>query len=479
VLFNKNVGVVVTAIAVLAGLTIGVAGTGRAQDKAPDKDKPAAPVLNWKDNNEFVEADAANKETDAAKRLALLDKWKKDYPATDPAILIIRQDMFLFAYTQLTQARQAFDEAQEILKERPNLFPALIATVSQVMSIKPAPTAADMDTAEKVANRMLDNPDSVFADANKPANMTPAQWAQTRTETKPYAEKVLIAIYAARKDEKRQVDDLTKLIKKDPTLAVASYTLGQTMMKILGEEKKPEDQPTAFYQFARAVAYTGPGALAATDKTAIQAYLTKAYTGFHGSADGLTDLLAMAKANPFPPANFSIKSTVDIAKDEEAARQAEIAKDPLMYLWVHGVKEKLASDGDSYFDSNVKGFGLPPADDKTTPPTPQFFTAHIISMTPATKPKEILVGIEKADIADAKLTFETALPGKMDIGETIQFTGTAKDWSHDPKNIVVTFDVDPKDGLNGTWTGKNAPGAPRGGGRAGGAAKGTKAAPKQ
>jgi hypothetical protein len=472
---NKSLGIAVTAVAVLAGLMIGVAGPGRAQDtKAPDKDKaPAAPVFNWKDNNEFVEADAASKEADPAKRLALLDKWKKDYPATDPAILVVRQNMFLAAYVQTNLARQAFDEAVNILKDRPKDFSALQAVLQMATQIKPAPTSADLDTGERVANLFIDNPDSV-----KPAEATDAQWATTKAALKTYSEGRLMAIYVLRKDDKRSVDDLRKLIQRDPSLAAASYTLGRTMMTILQAEKKPENQPPAFYQIARSLVVEGPNALPAAQKPAIQTYLTNAYKNFHGSDSGLDQLLTMAKASPFPPEGFNIKSTVDIANEEAAAVKAEQEKDPLMFLWLHSVKEKLATEGDAYFDASLKDAGLPPPNDKTTPPTPVFFTGHIISISPNPKPKEILVGVEKADVADAKLTFDTALPGKMDPGEVIQFAGRVADWSHDPKNVVVTFDVDPKEGMHDTWTGKNATGAKGAAPKGAGGAKGTgKAAP--
>jgi tetratricopeptide (TPR) repeat protein len=466
VLANKNLGIAITAIAVMAGLMIGVAGPGRAQDKAGDK--PAAPAKNWKDNAEYELAVAAQKETDPVKKIAALDKWKAGYPSTE--FVDDRQGMYLLAYEAAKQPRQAFDEALEMLKSHPTNIDALYATVSQVLQIKPAPTQSDMDTAEKNANLFIDNPDSV-----KPAAVSDADWVKTKAQVKPVAEQVLIAIYGLRKDDKRAVDDLRKLIVRDPNLAVASYQLGRSMMAVIKKENKLEDQPPALYQIARAIDITGPGALPANQIPAIQDYLTQAYKLFHGNDQGLTDLLAQAKTGPFPPANFSIKSTVDIAKEQEAARQADIAKNPLMYLWIHGVKEKLATDGDAYFDASVKDAALPPPDDKATPPNPQYFDATIISMTPATKPKEILVGIEKPDVADAKIMFDMPLAGKMDAGEKIQFLGTAKDWSHDPKNVVVTFEiVDPKTDLKG-WTGKNAP-AGRGAGKGPAAPK---AAPKQ
>jgi tetratricopeptide (TPR) repeat protein len=468
---NKNLGIAVTAIAVVAGLMLGVAGPGRAQDKAAD---PKAPAKNWKDNNEYVEASAANTETDPTKKLADLDKWKKDYPSTE--YIDDRNGLFMTTYQALKMARQTFDMALEVLKSNPKDINAIYATVTQVTQIKPAPTPADLDIAETNANLLIDNPDSV-----KPATLADAAWTQTKSQIKPVAEQVLVAIYAARKDDKRAVDDLRKLITRDPNYAFAAVNLGQTMIRIIAAAKTPEQQPAAFYQYARALAITGPGALAAAQVAPIQDYLKKAYTIYHGSAMGLEDLMSQAKSGPFPPAGFSIKSNVDIANEEEAARQAEIAKNPIMYLWATTIKGGLAMTGDAFFES-LKDASLPGPDaaDKSDPPAPRFFKASIISMEPATKPKTVTVGIEKADVADAKLTFEKPLDGKMDAGEMIEFFGTAKDWNHDQKSPVVTFAIeDPKTDLKG-WTGKNTPGTkaapPKGTVGTKGAAKG---APKQ
>jgi hypothetical protein len=134
-------------------------------------------------------------------------------------------------------------------------------------------------------------------------------------------------------------------------------------------------------------------------------------------------------------------------------------KDSILYLWVQVVKGGLAMRGESFFEPYIKDAALPGPDphDTGTHPADRFFKAKIISMTPAIGPKELSVGIEKADVADAKLRFRTALPGKMEPGEEIEFWGAAADWSHDPKNVVVTFDIDdPKTELKG-WTGRNAP----------------------
>lgn len=291
--------------------------TGCAHSHRPLPAPPAVHVKSWTDQAEYDLANAAAGETDPATRLAELDKWTAEFPKTD--YINERQDMYLNSYLQSNQARPAFDKAQEILKVRPNQFQALGATLSQMTLIKP--TAADLDAGEKIANLILYSPDTVLAAANKPPEMTEAQWAQARNQIMPYAEQALLAIYQLRNDDKRAVSDLTKLIQRDSTLARASYQLGRAMMKVLYVEKRPEAQPPALYQFARSVAYDGPNAVPAAQRPLILDYLTKAYAAFHGSTDGLDQLLALAKSNPFPPPYFTIQSTVDIAIQVDAERR--------------------------------------------------------------------------------------------------------------------------------------------------------------
>jgi tetratricopeptide (TPR) repeat protein len=266
---------------------------------------PSAPQKRWTDQAEYEVANAAAKENDPAAKLAYLDKWTAGYPATEYSDE--RQSMYMLAYQQLRQARQAFDMAQEILRTRPLEVDAISTTVTQVTLIRPAPTPADLDAAERNANLALEYPDLL-----RPPNVADEEWTKTKGQMKSVVESVLIAIYRVRKDDKRAVGDLTRLIRLDPTLASASYQLGQAMMRVIKMEGKPERQPLAFFHIARAVAYTGPNAVPPVQRPTLLEYLTKAYTAFHGSTEGLDQLLAMAKTSAFPPSNFKIQSTVDI-----------------------------------------------------------------------------------------------------------------------------------------------------------------------
>jgi hypothetical protein len=467
---KKSLGVVITVGALGLGLFMGSAGPSRAQDKAATPPAPTGPQA--QSTEEFNDAKAAQDAKTDTERLPLLDKWKKDFPTTP--LVDTRHAFYLTTYFNLKMFRQAFDEAQEILKDHPadKFSPTAYADALQsVMQIKPAPGPADLDTGEKNALAVLDNA-AIFSAANKPPGMTDAQWAQTKGTLQTYAEKILMAIYLARKDDKREANDLTKLINRDPTLAAASYQLGENMQRTIKATNKLEDQPLMFWQFARASVVTGPNALPPAAKTTATTYLGKAYAIYHGSAEGLDDLMTQASKSPFPPPGWSLKSTVDIAKEQAAAEDAARAKDPLIYMWAHDLKENLLKDGGDALWEMMKDAEFPLKDANGMP---QYFNATIISMTPATRPKEIIVGIEKPDVADAKLMFETALPGKMEPGEKIQFKGAAKELSKSP--FMITFDVDAKEDMNGTWTGKNA--APGRGAAGKGAAKGTgKAAAK-
>jgi hypothetical protein len=434
VVFTKQNIVVVFAVLTAFTLTFGLA----AQEKKKE----------WKDRAEYDLAAAADADKNATTKLATLDKWKAQYPTSDYAEA--RQDMYLGAYQQLGQQRQVIQTAQAMLKDNANNFRALGAILAAVQALKP-PTAADLELAEKTTNYLLDNLDQVYSAANKPEGVKDPDWAKAKSDSKPYGMRTLLWVVTTRKDltkdNARAEAELTALLQKDPTQAAVSYNLAST---ILAQAKqKPETQPLALYHYARAEAYDGPNSLSAQDRASLKTYLAKIYATYHGSAQGLDELLAMAKTNAMPPADFKIKSTVDIAQEQAAKEAEEAAKNPMITLWVKLLKENLTKpDGDSFFDMTVKDTLIPGGANGVTK-----FKGKIVSMTPATRPKEILLAIEKPGVADAKLTLDAALPGKMEAGEELEFEGTGKAFTKDP--FMITFEVE-KDHISG-WTGKNAP----------------------
>jgi len=412
---------------------------------------------------EFGLAQAMDKATDPKAKIEALDKWKTAFPKSD--FDDIRQEAYLGAYQAANMNRQAFDKALEILKTNPNNFYALRAIVSLAQTLMP-PTPADLDNVGRISMYIMDNADTAFAAANRPQNITEAQWPAIKPAMKAAAHQAYLYTVTARKDPPREETELTAYLKKDPTQATTSYDLAGA---ILAQNKtQPQKQPLALYHFARAAAYTGPGALpAAAQKQALD-YITKTYTAYHGSSQGLPELLAMAKTNAFPPEGFTIDSTSDIAIKKAQAQAAADAANPIFAFWRDLVKEPLIMMGDSYFDQNMKGALLPGDPGKAK--GFEKFKAKLVSMTPANKPKQLVLALEKPDVPDVTLKFEEPLAGNMEPGAILEFEGVPDAYTKEP--FMVTFLVTP-DQLTG-WTGTNPKGGARGAGK-GRAGKGTKA----
>jgi tetratricopeptide (TPR) repeat protein len=445
----------------IAGLAVGLyAQTPAAAPAAAQAQKNQK---NWKDNAEYELYSAIIKpDATPAVRLQNLDKWKSAYPQSEYADT--RQKIYLLTYQALNNHRAAFDMATEILKTDPNDLASIQEILGYVRALEPADVKAplsaqnkaDLETAEKVSRYLLANSDAIFAADKKPAGATDAQWAQAKPTMEKFAQFTLGYIGVEEKDAAKAEAELIKDLQTDPTNAQASYMLATLL---LGQQKEhPEKMPFALFEYARAAVYDGPGAMDAKTRGTVDNFLTtKAYPTYHGSTEGLPELKTLAKTNALPPADHKIKSTVDIAKEDEEKRQAAAKDNPMLAFWTT-MKESLTSAdsavSDKYWEA-AKGAGLPP---KESVPTGKF-KGKLISATPETRPKELLIAIEKPDVADAKLVLEEPLPGKMEPGGDISFFGSPEEFSKSP--YMVTFKiVDPKDDIEG-WTGKGPAGPPR------------------
>ena len=413
-----------------------------AQEKPADKPGKVA--------KDQAEADLINgiaKEPDGAKRLASLEKWSKDYP--DTQFSDERDQIYLATYQQLNKPREAFDRAQQVLGKHPDDFMSLSITIAYVQYLnngQPAP--ADLDNAEKAANHVLKDADTVFAEGNKPGTQTPDQWSKMKPVMLPLAQKTIGFVYFQRKDYARAEAELTKALQMDATQAQASYMLANAMFS--QRAQKPEKQPPSIFEFARAAVYDGPNALPAQLRQQINTSVTKTYKAYHGSEEGLDKLLALAKASALPPDGWTIDSTADLAR-KEAEAEAEARKNagPMLALWTDVKRGLTAPDGDGFFNDKIKDAALPGGAGGVTK-----FKGKLISAKPELRPKELTLAVEKPGVADCiiKLDEGQTLPGKMDPGGDIEFEGVAKAFTKEP--YMLTLEVE-KDKISG-WTGKNA-----------------------
>jgi hypothetical protein len=418
---------------------------GAAQDKSQDKRKE------WKERAEYDLYESITKTQDPNQWLASLDKWKQQYPQSDYAD--VRRQLYLETYRALNKPREASGAAQEVLKDNPNNLVALSAIVGYVYALAPfgpntlsSEQQGDLETAEKAAQTILSNLDAIYSKDNRPATMTDEQANQAKPQLRAFAQKTIGYIALERKDYPKTQAELTKALQMDPNQGQVSFWLATAMLA--QNQANPAIQSPALYEFARSAAYDGPGALPAADRRQVQDYLNKVYTQFHGSNEGLDKLMVAAKSSALPPSGFTIKSKADLERERIAAEEAAARANPMLALWKR-IRTELQSDGGSaYFENNMKGAALPAGVNGVTK-----FKGRIVSMTPAVRPKEIVLAIENPSTPDVTLKLDSPLAGKMDAGAEIEFDGVADSYTKEP--FMVVFSVE-KSHIEG-WNGRNVP----------------------
>ncbi len=434
-LFKKSTIAMAIAVSLAASLF--------GQDKTEKKRE-------WKDRAEYDLYESIVKTQDPNQWLTALNNWRQQYPESEYAD--VRRQLFLETYRALNKPGEAFVAAQDVLKDNPNNLVALSAIVGYIYTLVPAGVTltpsqdADLSIAGQAARTILDNTDAIYSKDNRPPNMTDAQAETAKPALRAFAQKTLGYIALERKDYPRAQTELTKALQMDPDQGQVSFWLAES---ILAQNKEhPETQPAALYDFARAAAYSGTGSLPANDRRQVQDYLTKVYTQYHGSSDGLDKLMAQAGTQALPPNGFAIKSKADIDREKIEADEAAARANPMLALWKSIHQELISDGGAAYFENNMKGAALPGGVNGLTK-----FKGKLISMSPPVRPKELVLAIENPDTPDVTLKLESPLAGKMEPGAEIEFDGVADSYTKDP--FMVTFTVE-KSHVEG-WTGKNAP----------------------
>ena len=393
----------------------------------------AQPQKNWKDRAEFDAYDAITKDTNPKTRLEKLQAWEKAYPMTE--FIAQRRTLFLTTYVALNDAKNAVDEAKQILADNPKDFTALYYTMYFTQPLYGQNQSPEvLDQGEKAAQAVLASIDT------PPPGVAADQWAKLRPDVELLAHVNLGFIAMQRKNWDAAEAEFQKVLMANPNNAQVDFWMGT----VIASEKNLDKLPAAMFYFARAATYQGPGALAPDAQKTALTYVQKQYKNFHGSDEGFNDLLAAAKNNATPPAGFTIKNANEIAQASAASEEEYNKSHPSEALWASLKMALTAPDGANYF-MMMKGTEVPTLKGK------------VIKLEPAVRPKTILLAMEdksnNTTTPDATLKFEMPLPGKVEEGTELSFEGVADSYTASP--FMVVFNVD-KDKLHG-WTGKNEP----------------------
>lgn len=363
---------------------------------------PKAPAV--KDQGEYDIYTASTKETDPQKQLDLVKQWEQKYPDSD--FKGQRTIMEILAYQKLALAAYGKTDAPTV------------------------------DAGMKASKTLADNIDAYFGAENKPAQLADADWQKMKASTLLQATTILGYTAMTKKDDATAEGAFRKVLQMDPEAAQASYWLGTVILR----SRKVERMPEALYEFARSTVVTGAEALPAAGKKAAEDYLAKAYAGYHGDASGLDDVKKKAAASALAPADFSIRSIVEIEKEKEGNEAEFNAKNPDIALWRTIRTALTAEGGDKYF-ADIKGSGIPPAGQAGF----SMFRARVINQN---SPKELLVSVDSA-AGDATIQFDedTTLKGTIDPGTQIKFKGVVDAFTKEPYG--VTFNGLAKEDIEG------------------------------
>lgn len=400
----------------------------------------AAPEKKVKDQAEFDLYDAVKKDVlsnNGAKAVEDLNAWKQHNP--DSEFKDDREAMYIQAYELAKQPDKELEKAKELMgHDLDAMFPdpaqgpktviqIYFGAVKAALSIQNA-TPEQLAVGVEAAHKLLDY-------KRVPAGVAPDAWATAKKQLDDAANAMLYTaavLPATTADQKHDLDAgiaaWTKAMTEYPNKSTIPYHLGVDL-----RSQHKDDQ--AIWEIARAVAMD-PTLGGAANATQITNFLNTYYRNLHGSDEGLDQLKQQAKDNPTAPAGFHIKTATEIA--EEKQKEFETTH-PDIALWMK-LKATLTSDqGQSYFDSGMKGAQVPE------------LTGTVLESKCRAKELQVAVPLPDATGAPtAEITLKlvndagapSALTGKAETGR-ITFVGVAEAFSKEP--FMLTMNIDKKD----------------------------------
>ena len=389
---------------------------------------------NWKDRQEYDVFLKVSQTPEPKARLELLNSWQDKYPQSDVAALRLKYyvaTLGVLAQTTPGERQLLLDKSQQLLTLDPKDINALyeISLWGPVVG-SPSPPPDLVSEVDAAAKGFITGADAAFAPANKPPEISAVDFAKAKDLRLSVAHNALAWAATAKKD----LPTAETEYKASLTINPEQGTTAAQYAKFLYDQKR---YPEAFFQYARAAQYTGPGpALPPPVRSQLMDFLMRAYKEFHGGTDGTDQVLAQAKASALPPANFSIGSAADAANKEAEQLKTRIASDPAFGLW-YTIRQNLAGEqGDIFFDKSLKGALIPGGAQGI-----HNFSGTVISVDPPDRPTEVLVGVDDPAKPDATLEFAKPLaPAALDkikAGQKVQFSGVVSKYAKDP--YMLTF----------------------------------------
>jgi len=417
--------------------------------------KPAAHQKAVKDQIEYDLYNTAIKDVQAqnfAKAITDLETWKQKYPNSD--FKDDREVYLIQAYAGARQPAKALDTAAQLLNrdltkvfDDPKSGPQEVVKVlfTSVVAVQqiPSPTPDELAAAAKAAHMLLDYD-------TKPEGASDADWTKARDQMQVAAKGALM--YLAMKPGADAMQSrnypaaeaaFTKALEQFPDSGQIAYQLGAS--QVAQQAADPGKVSSGIYEIARgATLDPAKGGIADPKARAeVNAYLKKIYTTWHGSDEGLDQLRQQALASPTPPAGFHIKTAAEIATEKEAEFEKT---NPELALWMKLKSQLVDTQGDQYFQSQLKDTAVPQ------------LRGTLVEAKPACHPRELLVAVPLPPAAGAAensaapalqpeitLKLEAPLSGKPEPNTEFHWEGVPTEFTKDPFMLTMTVEKDKLD----------------------------------
>jgi hypothetical protein len=370
-----------------------------------------------KDPAEYNAYVGAVQQADAAAKISGLEAFLSQYPNS-----VMKEDaleLLMGAYQQTNNAAKMNDAAQRLLQANPNNLRALALMAYTKRAAAEANQNPQQNLAE--AAQYADRGLQALKTATKPEGMSDPDFEKLKSQMSTIFNGVGGIAALQSKNFPQAEERLRAAVQGDPNDLRNVYPLALAYLTAT-----PPDPVNGLFFMARAanLAAGSPG------QAQILAYGKSQYTKYHGSDQGWTELLALAKTNPMPPAGFTITQYVPPTPAEQAAeliknKTPDEIKKLTFAEWELVLSAGKPEDAEKVWNL-IKGLPLQ-------------MEGIVISAAPT----KLEIAASQDDIekkrADIELTMMGPIPARLmpKEGATLDFEGTPASYTPSPFVMVM------------------------------------------
>jgi hypothetical protein len=258
---------------------------------APQEKKPQ-----WQSREEYDAFQAFVKESDAHKRIPLIQAFIQKYPKSD--FLANAYVAEMQTYAQLDEASHAIASAKKALKADPdNLLPLVYLSFTFPYTYK----SSDSDAQAQLSQGAQDAQHGlqVLQGMQKPAGMTQEQFESTVKTDRATFNIAMGFAALQQKNYSQAIKSLEAAAQDKPNEVLVYSLLGQAYYN-----ESPREINKAIWNLARATSLAQESN--SPNEAQLKKFYSQVYEAQHGSDQGEDKALAQAKSSDTMPADFSV-----------------------------------------------------------------------------------------------------------------------------------------------------------------------------